>query len=83
MDSLFSFHDVWLCTNCGKTQGKESSDILCLTCLKFKPVAFHPHWKHNPKRITKKELKMISKRRRLEKKLVIEAEKLGQSLQNS
>ena len=84
VDSLFSLKHTatssWLCSNCGTKQGSESSDLLCLSCLKFKPMVYYPHWKHNPGEITKKELKLISRRRRMERKLVIEAEKLGQSL---
>lgn len=56
-------------------------EIICNKCLKFKPITFYPNLAHSPADVTSKELKAIHKRRKLERKLVIEAEKAGQSLQ--
>ena len=53
-----------------------------MKCLSFKPIYFYPNLVHNPQDVTKKELKALKKRRELEKRLVIEAEKAGHSLSN-
>ena len=80
-NSLFLKDEHWLCTNCGQRQ--ESVDIICLKCLKFKPLSFYPNLTSDPGNVTHKELKALRRRRKLERKLVIEAEKTGQSLQSS
>lgn len=43
-------------------------------------MSYYPNWKHQPALITKQELKAIQRRRRIEKKLVVQAEKLGQPM---
>ena len=52
-----------------------------MKCLKFKPFTFYESLAHNPADVTQKELRALSKRRKFERKLVIEAEKAGQTLQ--
>lgn len=79
VDSIFLRDEHWLCTRCGQRQ--EAVEIICNKCLKFKPITFYPNLAHSPADVTSKELKAIHKRRKLERKLVIEAEKAGQSLQ--
>ena len=52
-----------------------------MKCLKFKPLTFYENMAHNPADVTSKELRALSKRRKFERKLVIEAERAGQTLQ--
>ncbi len=59
----------------------EGTEAVCTKCLKFKPITFYPNLAHSPSDVTAKELKAIHRRRKLERKLVIEAEKAGQNLQ--
>ena len=70
-----------MCTACGQRQ--DGAEIICVKCLKFKPLNFYPNLTHSPADVTTKELKAIHRRRKLERKLVIAAEKAGQSLQGN
>lgn len=74
--SLFFKDEHWLCTNCG--QRVEGVEIICAKCLKFKPMSFYPNLAHYPSQVTTRELKVLSRRRKIERKLVIAAEKAGQ-----
>ena len=56
-DKLFLKDEHWLCTACG--QRMDGSDIICVKCLKFKPITFYPNLAHNPADVTSKELKAI------------------------
>ena len=78
-ENLFFKDEHWLCTACGERL--EGSDIICVKCLKFKPITFYPNMAHSPSDVTAAELKAIHRRRKLERRLVIEADKAGQSLQ--
>jgi len=79
IDSLFLRDEHWLCTACG--QRLDGTEAICVKCLRFKPIIFYPNLAHSPADVTTKELKAIHRRRKLERKLVIEAEKAGQNLQ--
>ena len=81
VESLFLKDEHWLCTVCGSRQ--EGADIICIRCLKFKPATFYPNIAHSPDSVTPAELKAMRRRRNLERKLVVEAEKAGQNLQSN
>ena len=81
VESLFLKDDHWLCTVCGSRQ--EGADIICTICLKFKPATFYPNIAHDPDNVTLAELKAMRRRRNLERKLVVKAEKAGQNLQSN
>ena len=80
VQQLIENDDHWLCTRCGQRQ--PGSEIICDRCLQFIPLSFYKNLIHRPDRATSAEIKAIKNRRKLERKLVIEAEKAGHALQS-
>ena len=78
IDRLLQRDEHWLCTWCG--QRRDGTEIICAKCLKFRPTTFYPNLAHSPDDVTHAELKAIHRRRKLERQLVIAAEKAGHSL---
>ena len=77
---LIETDDHWLCTRCGSRQ--PGGEIICDKCLRFIPLTFFKNIVHSPDDVTPAEIKAVKARRKLERKLVIEAEKAGHGLQS-